>query len=526
MNEITIATSIAPQANMANQQLAIKSWLDQGFTVIAVNTPDEIEVLEPLFPHVRFCAATHDAREKYGKPYIYFDDLLKSLYEQGSPICGIVNSDIHLSGPGLYDFIRQHAPGSFLFGARVDVDSLDRRHLGELFRGFDYFFFDRAVVPLYPPEEFCIGLEWWDYWVVLIPLARNVPIKRIVSPIAYHIRHTPGNVGCGAWISLGHVFAKYAPPPYPLTEEAMCLYSPTIFEFLNQTATCISLPQGHEPISVIVHTLNEEKNIRNCLESVKWADEIIVVDMYSDDRTLEIAREYTDKILLHERCRYADPARQWAINKALHEWILVVDADELVTFKVKTLLRQIADADSCDVIWLPRANYLFGHLMQASGRGADEDRQCRFFKKSFIRYLPDIHTHPLMFPGARVAHASGEEHALIHFNYIDIEHFIDKLNRYTTIEAESDYASGKRFELEPAWEHILTDIRDIAITKEGLRKDGVFGLAVAVLMAMYHFSSLIKLKLIEEYNNAHPSEVIYQQYQQIADSIIKEYKEK
>ena len=62
-------------------------------------------------------------------------------------------------------------------------------------------------------------------------------------------------------------------------------------------------------ISILIHTLNEERNIRNCLETVKWADEIIIIDMYSDDKTVEIAKEYTDKIFYHERMGYADPAR-------------------------------------------------------------------------------------------------------------------------------------------------------------------------------------------------------------------------
>ena len=83
-------------------------------------------------------------------------------------------------------------------------------------------------------------------------------------------------------------------------------------------------------ISILIHTLNEERNIRNCLETVKWADEIIIIDMYSDDRTVEITKEYTDKIFYHERMGYADPARQFGLEKATHEWVLQVDADELV----------------------------------------------------------------------------------------------------------------------------------------------------------------------------------------------------
>ena len=73
-------------------------------------------------------------------------------------------------------------------------------------------------------------------------------------------------------------------------------------------------------ISVIVHTLNEEKNIANCLESVKWADEILVIDMHSTDKTREIAARYTERVLLHPPMQYADPARQFALPAASRRW--------------------------------------------------------------------------------------------------------------------------------------------------------------------------------------------------------------
>lgn len=281
-----------------------------------------------------------------------------------------------------------------------------------------------------------------------------------------------------------------------------------------------------KPISVIIHTLNEEQNIRNCLESVKWADEIIVVDMYSEDKTVETAHKYTDKILMHDRCRYVEPARQWAIEQAAHEWVLVIDADELVPIKTRNLLRDIADKDMYDVVLIPRVNYLFGHRMEGSRRGADEDRQCRFFKKSLIRYTPKIHSFPQICQDAQVGWLSGQDQALIHFNYIDIEHFIQRLNCYTTIEAETAHSAGRSFHLEKDFSHSMKQIQDIAISEEGLKKDGIYGLGVAVLMAMYHFSTALKLKLIEDYNSTNPGTAIRQRYQDIANEIIKQYSEK
>ena len=97
------------------------------------------------------------------------------------------------------------------------------------------------------------------------------------------------------------------------------------------------------PVSVLIHTLNEERNIRNCLETVIWAEEIIVVDMYSDDKTVEIAREYTDKIFYFERVGYVEPARKFALERATKPWILVVDADELVPRKLYEKLKEVTE---------------------------------------------------------------------------------------------------------------------------------------------------------------------------------------
>ena len=88
-------------------------------------------------------------------------------------------------------------------------------------------------------------------------------------------------------------------------------------------------------ISVSINTFNEERNIKNCLESVKWADEIVIVDMYSTDKTVKIAKEYTDKIFYFENLGYADPAREFARNKTTNEWILDIDADEVDSKKIK-----------------------------------------------------------------------------------------------------------------------------------------------------------------------------------------------
>ena len=95
LNKITIATSLAPTKDLGIQENALNSWLHCGFKVVALNVQSEIDLLRYHFPDIEFVAPKRDASERYGKPYIYIDDILAYFARQNCKICGIVNSDIH-----------------------------------------------------------------------------------------------------------------------------------------------------------------------------------------------------------------------------------------------------------------------------------------------------------------------------------------------------------------------------------------------------------------------------------------------
>jgi len=102
-----------------------------------------------------------------------------------------------------------------------------------------------------------------------------------------------------------------------------------------------------EPVTVLIPTFNEEDNIRACLESVKWADELFVVDSFSTDRTLDICRGYTERIVQHE---YVNSAAQknWAIPQASHQWVMIVDSDERVSDELRdSILKALENPDEC-----------------------------------------------------------------------------------------------------------------------------------------------------------------------------------
>ncbi len=189
-DRLTIATSIAPK-EIEKQVLAVKSWIKLGFRVVSINCPEEINVLRQSFQEVEFVSARRDARGLFGKPLIYFDDFLEYFRKTNCEFCGIVNSDVLLSGDeGIIPFIQGQAKGSLVYGSRTDVDSLEVLDGEVLETGFDFFFFDKSLISYFPESEFCLGVPWWDYWAPLIPALEGFQIKKLISPFAYHVRHS------------------------------------------------------------------------------------------------------------------------------------------------------------------------------------------------------------------------------------------------------------------------------------------------------------------------------------------------
>jgi glycosyltransferase involved in cell wall biosynthesis len=279
---------------------------------------------------------------------------------------------------------------------------------------------------------------------------------------------------------------------------------------------------GKLPISVLVHTLNEEKNIRNCLETIKWADEIIIVDMYSDDKTVEIASKYTDMIFYHERMGYADPARQYGLEKASQNWILIVDADELVPLKLKQRLEIIIKEDMGDIISVPHNNYFFGKQMHYTGWGPLQDTHHRCFKKEYVFISDKIHSNFQEREDARIYEIEDPQEGFIHFNYEDMEHFLEKLNRYTTIEAKALFEAEEDIKFKTVVNQIFSEFRKRYIKLKG-RKEGYRGFSLSFLMGVYRLVTYAKLKLMKEYKSPNPATEIEKNYNKLAEEVISEY---
>ncbi|SFL68826.1 glycosyltransferase [Pelosinus propionicus] len=237
-DKITIATSLAPGKDISTQKKAIESWMHSGFNVVSINSQAEINTIQPYFPNIEFVAAKRDARETYGKPYIYIDDILAYFAARENRICGIVNSDIHFFKKDLPAFMNIEATDSLVFGPRLDVESFDKISNGIFYKGFDYFFFDRSFIQQYPPAKFCIGLPWWDYWMPLIPLLAKLSVKKVTTPICYHIIH-PSNYSIASWKSLALEMMKHFSLPPQANEIYLGYLNNYILDLIEKTSTSI-----------------------------------------------------------------------------------------------------------------------------------------------------------------------------------------------------------------------------------------------------------------------------------------------
>jgi len=194
--------------------------------------------------------------------------------------------------------------------------------------------------------------------------------------------------------------------------------------------------KAQQKLTVIIPSFNEEKKIETCLQSVRWADEILIVDSYSTDRTVDIAEKYTDRILRHEYINSANQ-KNWAIPQATYEWILLVDSDEKVTTELRNEIRQLlSQQPDKDGYWIYRNNYLIGKQVKYSGWG--KDSVLRLFRRDLARYDKKRVHAEITLKNTGVLNGRLEHHSIS-----SMTAWVAKINRY------SSWKAAYKFEKQP-----------------------------------------------------------------------------
>lgn len=243
-------------------------------------------------------------------------------------------------------------------------------------------------------------------------------------------------------------------------------------------------------ISVCINSFNSEKTIEDTLKSVAGLYETIVCDMYSDDKTVEIARRYGAKVVFHERANYAEAARNFCISHATGDWILVVDTDEIVPEKLLRELEKFTEnTDGYTTLAFPVQDYVLGRPLNCMYR----TRVKRFWKKGCATYATCIHGMVSTVEGKDFAISpKRKDLALKHMHIPSFSAYIEKINRYTDLEQPRFKERGKKFKLSTLIFRPCLEFLKIYVGKKGY-KDGVLGLIMAGMHTFYQFSRYAKL---------------------------------
>ena len=240
-------------------------------------------------------------------------------------------------------------------------------------------------------------------------------------------------------------------------------------------------------VTVVIIAKNEEKNIAECLDSVHgWADEIIVVDDESADKTRDICSKYTDKVI-SKKMEVEGTHRNWAYAQAKNTWILSLDADEQVTAELKEEISSILNAPEVKYVSfsIPLRNFIGDYWVRHGGWYPAG--KVRLFRKDKFKY-EDVKVHPRVFIDGGCGHLTKD---IIHKGYPDFAHFLESINRQTTWEAEKWVTTGRQMSRgRITWRAIDRFFRRF-IGKKGY-KDGFIGFMIAYFDSFYQVLSYAK----------------------------------
>ena len=246
------------------------------------------------------------------------------------------------------------------------------------------------------------------------------------------------------------------------------------------------MTNGPYKVSAVVIAYNDEPNIRACLESITWADELIVVDSHSTDATEKISREFTNKIFQHDFHGFGR-LRNEATAHASHEWIFSLDTDERATPELRNEIRRLLEKEpEADAYFVPRRNYFLGRWIRHGGWYPDY-RQPQLFRKSRMRYRDEL-VHEGFESNGTVGYMA--EHVL-QYPFRDLDHYLAKMDRYSDLMADRMVKQGRRFHAHQLVTHPCFTFFKMYLGRAGFL-DGMPGLILSGLYAYYTFIKYAK----------------------------------
>jgi glycosyltransferase involved in cell wall biosynthesis len=244
-------------------------------------------------------------------------------------------------------------------------------------------------------------------------------------------------------------------------------------------------------LSVAIITLNEEHNLADCLASVSFADEIVVVDGGSSDGTCEIARAAGARVITHTEWAGFGPQKNLAIDACAGDWILSIDADERVPAALRDEIGATLRNPAFDVYEMPRRSHYCGRFMQHSGWWPDYVR--RLFRRGAARFS-SAPVHESLHTDRTTGRL---QNPLEHWSFRTMEQVLDKVNRYSSLSAPIVVARGGRLSVGTALLHGAAAFFRTYVLKRGFL-DGSHGLMLAISNAEGSYYRYIKAMLLAQ----------------------------
>ncbi len=236
-------------------------------------------------------------------------------------------------------------------------------------------------------------------------------------------------------------------------------------------------------VSVVISAFNEEAKIQDCLKSVEWADEIILVDSSSLDKTATIAKKFTSKIFSRPNNPMLNINKNYGFSKAISDWILCLDADERISDELQKEIRSAINNSALSNIngyWIPRKNIIFGKWMKHTGWYPDN--QLRLFRRGKGKF-EEKHVHEMVKVDGETSYLA--QH-IVHHNFETVSQFLYKhIQLYAPNEAEVLLQNGYTPVFQDAIRFPVKEFLSRFFAREGY-KDGLHGLVLSILLAFYH----------------------------------------
>lgn len=250
------------------------------------------------------------------------------------------------------------------------------------------------------------------------------------------------------------------------------------------------MQQLKEKISGLIITFNEEKNIREVLECFDFCDEIIVVDSFSTDKTLEIASEFPKVKIIQNKFEDFTKQRNLALDAASNDWVLFLDGDERITPELREeIIETVQNPKAEDAYYFYRT--FFVGSVKINYSGTQNDKNFRLFRKSKAHYSKNKKVHETL----EVNGTTGIlRHRLLHYSFENYENFKIKMLYYGKLKGQELKSKGKKYSVIVQWSKVIFKFLKTYILKLGML-DGINGLKISYLQSLYVYETYRTLKI-------------------------------